>query len=258
MIIENIYYFHSSSEANPAPHMIFSWFQAGRSVLVFGILYLFTFIMVIIALVFILFFLKRTIPYLIDFWANSIFFIMGKKIYITGRENIKKGDNYILVANHSSLFDIVAIVSFFPTITWFGHERLLKIPLFRRILKLTDYIPVREKSIKNTREMLEHLVQKSHEHSVAIFPEGTRSLDGKINVFYKGFIYLLRASKIDVLPVTLNGFYKLKPKTRPHIDFRAGLGIIIHKPIEYKKLSRKEDQEIMHEVREVILSGYSP
>ena len=238
--------------------MIYSWFQAGRSILVFGLLYLFTFIMVIIVLLFILVSLKRTIPYLIDFWANTIFFIMGKKIHITGRENIMDDKNYILVANHSSLFDIVAIVSFFPTVTWFGHERLLRIPLFSRILKLTDYIPVREKSISNTREMFDDLVQKSHEHSVAIFPEGTRTLDGKINKFYKGFIYLLRASEIDILPVTLNGFYCLKPKTRTHIDFSARLGIIIHQPIEYKKLYFKKDQEIIEEVREVVKSGYVP
>lgn len=236
--------------------MVRSSFQAGRSILVFGLLYLFTFLMVIIALIMILLFLKRTIPFLMDFWANSIFFMMGKKVHLTGFENIKKEENYILVANHSSLFDIVAIVSFFPTVTWFGHERLLRIPLFRRILKLTDYIPVKERNIRNTREMLDHLVKKSHEHSVAIFPEGTRTLDGKINTFYKGFIYLLRASEIGILPVTLNGFFTLKPKIRTHIDFSPKLEAYIHKPIEYNQLVQKKDQEIIEMVKEIINSEY--
>jgi len=236
--------------------MVRSYLLTGWSILVFGLLYLFTAILVIVTLIMILFSLKRTIPYISYFWSNTIFHIMGKKIHVMGKENLEKGKNYIVVANHASLFDIVAIVSFFPTITWFGHERLLKIPLFSRILKLTDYIPVKERSIRNTREMLDHLVKKSHEHSVAIFPEGTRTLDGKINNFYKGFIYLLRASEIDILPVTLNGFYSLKPKNRAHIDFASKLEIFIHRPVRYHQLIEKEDHEIINVVKGVIESEY--
>jgi 1-acyl-sn-glycerol-3-phosphate acyltransferase len=212
--------------------------------------------MVIIGLIMVLFFLKRTIPYLIDFWANTLFKIMGKKVHITGKENIDEKQNFILVANHASLFDIVAIVSFFPTITWFGHERLLKIPLFSRILKITHYIPVKDRSIGNTRRMLEDLVTKSHEHSVAIFPEGTRTLDGRISPFHKGFIYLLRAAEIGVLPVTLNGFYNLKPKTRMHIDFSSRLEVFIHKPVDYNDLVNKKDLEILHDIKAIIESEY--
>ena len=65
-----------------------------------------------------------------QFWAKSAFLIIGKKLHIEGKENIKKTGKYILIANHSSLFDIMAIISFFPGVSWFGHERLLKIPIF--------------------------------------------------------------------------------------------------------------------------------
>ncbi len=236
--------------------MVRSLLNAGLSILVFGVLYLFTALLVILALILILFSFNRTVPHLIYFWANSLFFIMGKKIHVTGIENIEKRKNYIVVANHASLFDIVAIVSFFPTVTWFGHERLLKIPFFKRILKITDYIPFKERNIRNTRAMIEQLVEKSKEHSIAIFPEGTRTLDGKINKFFKGFIYLLRAAEIDILPVTLNGFFTLKPKNRRVIDFTPKLDVFIHKPIEYKQLVGKEDREILEIVRETVESEY--
>jgi len=238
--------------------MVRSWIKAGLSILVFCVLYVFTALLVIITLILILLSFKRTVPHIIYFWANSLFFIMGKKIHVTGIENIEKSKNYIVVANHASLFDILAIVSFFPTVTWFGHERLLRIPFFRRILKITDYIPFKERNIRNTREMLEQLVQKSKEHSVAIFPEGTRTLDGKINRFYKGFIYLLRATEIDILPVTLNGFFTLKPKNRVWIDFTPKLEVFIHKPIENKQLVEKEDHEILEIVKETVVSEYHP
>jgi 1-acyl-sn-glycerol-3-phosphate acyltransferase len=189
-------------------------------------------------------------------WAKTIFLIIGKRFRITGKENINREKRYILVANHASLFDIVAIMSFYPGVTWFGHERLLKVPLFGTILKMTDYVPFKEPTYKNTRHMIEQLVNKSKYQTVAIFPEGTRTLDGKINHFYRGFIYLFRTRDIEVLPVTLNGFYKLKPKNRSYIDFGSKLEVVIHEPIKREALINKSDNEIIETVKAVIESAY--
>jgi 1-acyl-sn-glycerol-3-phosphate acyltransferase len=189
-------------------------------------------------------------------WAKSVFLIIGKRFRVHGKENIKKGERYILVANHASLFDIVAITSFYPGVSWFGHERLLKVPLFGKILKMVDYVPFKERTIKNTRQMLEQLGQKSKKHTIAIFPEGTRTLNGKINNFYKGFIYLFRTADVGILPVTLNGFYKLKPKNRFYINFDSKLDVVIHKPIKREELTEKTDNEIIETVKAVIESAY--
>jgi len=197
---------------------------------------------------------RKGVRFLMGIWAKSIFPLMGKKVYIKGRENIKKGERYILLANHASMFDITAIVAVYPNVSWFGHERLLRIPLFKQLLLMTDYIPMRINNIKNTRIMLESLEEKAKHRTVAIFPEGTRTLDGKLNSFYRGFIHLLRATENDILPVTLNGFYKLKPKNRFSIHFGSRLGMIIHPPLEGEKYARKSDQEIMDRVIEIIES----
>jgi 1-acyl-sn-glycerol-3-phosphate acyltransferase len=181
---------------------------------------------------------------------------MGKKFKVYGKENIEPGVKYILVANHASLFDIVAIMSFYPGIAWFGHERLLKIPLFGRMLKMTDYIPFMKPNVNNTKFMMEQLSLKASKKTVAIFPEGTRTLNGSINEFYRGFVYLLRNSENDLLPVTLNGFYKLKPKNRSYINFDSKLDVTIHKPIRNEELIRKSDPEIIDTVRSVIESVY--
>ena len=226
------------------------------SIIVFAILYCHTAIVVFIILIFAWLHLKGPIRILSQLWAKSIFLIIGKKFRIYGKENIKKEEKYILVANHASLFDIVAIMSFYPGVSWFGHERLLKVPLFGKILKMTDYVPFKEPTVKNTKQMLEQLLQKSKIQSVAIFPEGTRTLNGKINDFYRGFIYLFRTSEIEILPVTLNGFYKLKPKNRFYINFDSKLDVIIHKPISREELIEKTDTEIIETVKSVIESAY--
>jgi len=233
-----------------------SKFYAVISILLFGVLYCYTAIGVFIILVFAFLRMKRPIRVLSQFWAKSVFILMGKKLHVQGRENINKDHRYILVANHASLFDIVAIMSICSGISWFGHERLLKVPLFGMILRMTDYVPFKEPTVKNTKEMLEQLVLKSRENTVAIFPEGTRTLDGRINDFYKGFIYLFRTSDIGILPVTLNGFYRLKPKNRTSINFDSRLEVIIHEPIKREELTAKTDIEIIETVKSVIESAY--
>ena len=226
------------------------------SIPVFGLLYCYTALIVLCALVFNLLKLKKTSVLFSKIWAQGVFLIIGKKFRVNGKENIQKDSRYILVANHSSLFDIMAIMSFYPDVSWFGHERLLKVPVFSRILKMINYIPFKEPTIANTRQMLDELVLKSKTQTIAIFPEGTRTLNGKINSFYKGFIYLFRTSDIEILPVTLNGFYLLKPKNRSYINFDSKLEVIIHKPIKRDDLIHKSDSEIIETVRNTIESVY--
>jgi 1-acyl-sn-glycerol-3-phosphate acyltransferase len=232
------------------------------SVLVFGIMYLFTAVMILIGLPFIFLDRNRIVRFLMRFWAKAIFVILGKRIIIEGIENIRDNLHFILVANHSSLFDIIAITSLIPDVSWFGHERLLKIPVFRRVLLLTDYIAMKKTNLKNTREMISQLISKSNHSNIAIFPEGTRTLDGKLNDFYRGFIILLRASAtINVLPLTLNGFYSLKPKNRSYIDFGSKLHITIHPPFTRESLIDRSDREIAAVIKDTIesslLNGYN-
>ncbi len=233
-----------------------SRFYTVISVPLFGILYIFTATGVIIALVFEIFGLKYQVRLISQIWAKSVFLLIGKSFRVTGKDNIRNDSRYILVANHGSLFDIVAIMSIYPCISWFGHERLLKVPLLGKLLKMNGYVAFKEPNFRNTREMIEQLVIRSKDRTVAIFPEGTRTLDRKIKEFYRGFIYLLRNTEVNILPITLNGFYDLKPKNRSYINFDAELSIIIHEPIKREDLIGKTDLEIIDTVKAVIESAY--
>ena len=225
------------------------------TVLAFGVLYLFTGLVVIVLVPLAFLRQKRAVRLVMQFWAKSAFIIIGKKLHIEGKENIKKTGKYILIANHASLFDIMAIISFFPGVSWFGHERLLKVPIFSQVLKMTDYVPMKRASIANTREMLDRLIEKSEGHTIAIFPEGTRTEDGKINDFFRGFIQVLRASEINVLPVTLNGFFILKPKNRFYINFSSRISVFIHEPLSRASLIDKDDAEIISIIKNIIESS---
>jgi len=224
------------------------------SILAFAVLYAQTAIMVVLILPFAYLGIKKMVKYLVGFWAKSVFWILGKKLRISGIENYVKNKRYIIIANHASLFDVMAIMSFYPDVAWFGHDRLMKIPVFSQILKMTNYIPLKEKNIKNTKLMLDEIVEKSKLHTIAIFPEGTRTLNGSMNNFYRGFVYILKASEAEILPVTLNGFYSLKPKNRTYINFSAKLSVVINKPIKSSDLNAKTDQDIISQMKGIIES----
>jgi 1-acyl-sn-glycerol-3-phosphate acyltransferase len=221
----------------------------------FLILYSFTAIIVLILIPLAFLRLKKTVRFIMGFWARTVLRLMGKKLHIEGLDKIKKNGKYILVANHSSLFDIIAIIAFFPGVSWFGHARLMKIPVFRTILKMIDYVPMKKANIKNTKVMIDTLINKSQGHTIAIFPEGTRTLNGKVNSFYRGFIQVMKASDINVLPVTLNGFYLFKPKNRFYINFSSRISVIIHEPISREMLIDKDDAEIISIVKNIIESS---
>jgi 1-acyl-sn-glycerol-3-phosphate acyltransferase len=227
------------------------------SVPFFAILYTYTAIGVFIVLILAWLKMKKPIKVISQIWAKSVFLLMGKSFEVQGIEKIKKNERYILVANHASLFDIVAIVSFYPGISWFGHERLLKIPVFGKILRMMDYIPFKEPNYRNTRKMIDQLIDKSQSNTVAMFPEGTRTLNGKINTFYRGFIYIYRTRDLEILPVTLNGFFDLKPKNRNYINFGSKLSVVIHEPIKKEALADKTDNEIITTVKGIIESAYN-
>lgn len=223
---------------------------------VFGLLYLFTAIIVLVTLSLSFFKMDKAVRGAMRFWAKTSFLLVGKKLPVRGLEHIGQDKNYILLANHSSLFDIMAIIAFYPQVSWFGRERLLHIPVFGRVLKMIGYVPMKSADLRNTKKMMEQLIQKTKGFTVAVFPEGTRTLDGRLGHFHRGFIHIQRASELDILPVTLNGLYSLKPKHRRSINFSAKIEVIIHKPLSGEELSKKSDREVLSAVKDIIESAY--
>lgn len=227
------------------------------TILVYAILYPFTFFSSLLVIMLDKVRLRKVIPFLLAFWARSTFVILGKRFMIEGKEHIEKDHRYILIANHSSIFDIMGIMAICPEISWFGREHLLKTPVFGKLLQVIHYIPMKSSDLKNAREMIRQLIQSTQNRSVAIFPEGTRTVDGRLNTFRKGFLYVMRASQLDILPVSLTGFYEFKPKNRFHFHYPARLAAQIHPPIPYRDLGHLKDQEIIHRVKSVIESALS-
>lgn len=224
------------------------------TILAYTILFIFTAIIVLLGLLFYGLRWEKAKKTVIHAWARGSFLLIGKRLHTKGLENIRKGKNYIVMANHTSLFDIMGIMSVFPGVAWFGKEYLLKIPVFGTLLRANNYVPVKTTDLKNTKEMVNELTKHANNHTVAIFPEGTRTVTGELGKFRKGFLHVLKASERDILPVSLIGFFEFKPKIRSYFSYRARLTVQIHQPLPYSELKEFTDNEIINRVQSSIES----
>lgn len=105
----------------------------------------------------------------------------------------------ILVANHLSMFDIVAIFCYFPGYVTFVHRKFLKNPILYPMIKSCGYIPVnpsdptdRQRAIAEASEYLKNGLK------LVIFPEGKRSKDGRLGTFQSGAFYLSVVNKVGI------------------------------------------------------------
>ena len=159
--------------------------------------------------------------------------LTGVKIAIHGREHLQPGRNYIFMANHSSNLDPPVLIPVVPgRCSVLVKKELFRIPILGTGMRVTDLVPVdrsdREAAIESVNAAVRVLQQGLH---VIIFPEGTRSADGRLLPFKKGPFHLAMESGVSVVPVTMLGTFECWPKTR--FALRPGAAtVVFHLPID--------------------------
>ena len=196
--------------------------------------------------------IKALMAPLLRYWAWVLFFLAGKRVHVKGRHHLDRSRNYLLVANHTSYYDAPGIMTVIPRVAWLGRSMLIRIPVLASFLRATHFIPVYRGDQIRSKRAIDDAIKEASQLTIAIFPEGTRTGHGGLNPFKKGFIHIMRGSNLDILPVTLNGFYRFMPRHGFVIDPRARLEIIIHPPISREALLEKTNDEIVDIVRGVI------
>ena len=225
------------------------------TVLVYLVGFPFMVVMLTIGIIFSLFRAKTVVKALTVFWANMMFWVYFKRIHIRGQENIEPNKSYLMLGNHSSAFDIPALMAVFPQVSWIGKESLAKIPLFGNMIAMMGFTPINTKNPMQARKSIDEAVLKAKNNlCIAMFPEGTRTQDGNLHDLKRGFIYILRNSQMDVMPFTMNGLYKLKKKKQWYLNPSQKIEVIFHKPIKNEDLINLTDKEIIEKVSAVIAS----
>ena len=212
--------------------------------------------MSIIALLFMFLSDKSIFHKLARIWAKSILMSARVKLFVSGVENLDLNKSYIFCVNHSSLLDIPILQTAIPhNFRIIYKKELEKIPIFGWGLAKSPYIGIKRQSGRDSMAGIDEAVEsiKTGE-SVVVFPEGTRSNDGKLGEFKRGAFLLASRSGKEIVPVTIIGSSKLLPNKK----FLIGSGtikVIISKPIEYNGSSKIEELNLMKQVHSIINSN---
>ncbi len=159
--------------------------------------------------------------------------LAGVKIEVRGREHLQPGRNYIFMSNHASNLDPPVLIPVVPgRCSVLVKKELFRIPILGAGMKEADLVPVdrsdREAAIESVNAAVKVLQQGLH---MVVFPEGTRSDDGRLRPFKKGPFHLAMESGVPVVPVTLLGTFESWPKTR--FALRPGKAIVVfHPPLD--------------------------
>ena len=201
--------------------------------------------------------MARSMGYLIPhYWARIICTLSLVRVTVSGRENISQGQSYVFVANHQGAYDIFSIYGYLGhNFKWMMKKSLEKIPLVGYSCKVSGHIFVDNSSpsaIRHTMEKAEK--QLAGGMSVVVFPEGARTPDGKLHRFKRGAYTLATEFGLPVVPVTIDGAYKVMPRTTliPHW---GTIHLTIHKPILAPEGGRHDLMELMEKSREAIASA---
>ena len=187
-------------------------------------------------------------------WSKLMLFIFGVKINVKGNENLDPKQNYIYISNHASAFDIPALIAGIPDqIRFLAKQELAKIPFWGWLLKYGGYVLIDRKNPKRAIKSINKAIEKIKSGvSVLVFPEGTRSVDGKLLPFKRGGFMLALKSKTPLVPVTIKGSNKIMRKGSININ-PGKIEIIIDKPVAIDGFSGKQGEiELMEKVRNII------
>jgi len=190
--------------------------------------------------------------------TRMLFTIIGQRLKVSGLENLEPGKNYVIVSNYPGSYAGFALMNIFPEASVLVHSFLSKVPFVGFLLRATGATFVQQKRFGRTRQELDETLKRIENRNIIILPEGGRSPDGRIHELKRGFIYILRHSSMDLLPITLRGFYTLKPRNRVYLDPDSELECVIHKPVGHSDLKSLDNRTLLKTTLDTILSAYKP
>lgn len=177
--------------------------------------------------------------------------LAGVKMKVIGREQLDPKQTYIYMSNHTSNLDPpMQVPALGRQVSVLTKKELFGLPIFGTVLRLGHSVPVdrsnRRSAIDSVRQAVEVLRSGT---SMMVYPEGTRSGDGKLLPFKKGPFHMAMEAGVPVAPITLLNTHHLWP--RGTFVIKPGtVTMIFHPPIIPQDFANRE--ELMNAVREVI------
>ncbi len=183
--------------------------------------------------------------------------LVGVKVELRGLEHLEPGRNYIFMSNHVSNLDPPVLITSIPgRCSVLVKKELFRVPVLGRGMKLSELVPVdrgdHDAAIESMHVAIGVLRKGLH---MLIYPEGTRSGDGRLLPFKKGPFHLAMDSGVPVVPVTMLGTYEMWPRTRFALQ-RGTATVVFHAPLNPREFTDRD--ALANAVHDVIASALPP
>ena len=162
-------------------------------------------------------------------------------------------DPAVVIANHQSFIDILQLVALSPKILLVTNEWVWNSPFFGSIIRYAGFICINN-GYEDSLEYLNGKVKQGY--SIAIFPEGTRSPDGRIKRFHKGAFYFAQQLKLDIIPILLYGNKQIISKKQPFNIRKGELYCKIYPRRKQRDISKVTYQELSKELTQFYRTEY--
>jgi 1-acyl-sn-glycerol-3-phosphate acyltransferase len=147
-------------------------------------------------------------------WGWGLLWCAGVRLEVVREAPLPVDGRYVFVSNHQSLFDIPVLLVSVPGSTRFLAKRsLFRIPVFGWALRASGFVPVDRQDRSRAKEAMDGaLHQLELGRSILLFPEETRSQDGRIREFQRGGFLIALKAKCSLVPVGLYGTRHIQRK----------------------------------------------
>ncbi len=189
-------------------------------------------------------------------WGRVLAWLTPVRVTVDGAENARREQSYVVASNHQSQYDILLIYGWLKLdLKWVMKKELRKIPGIGIGCEKAGHIFVDRRDPKQARKAIgEALDCLTRGVGILFFPEGTRSLDGRLLPFKKGAFRLAIDQGLPLLPVTLVGTRNVLPAKSLRL-FPGPIRMVIHPEIDSHG---KSVEQLMEETRAAITSGMPP
>jgi 1-acyl-sn-glycerol-3-phosphate acyltransferase len=188
--------------------------------------------------------------------ARDLEWMLGVDVALHGLEQVENAGPVIYAPNHQSHLDILTLLGHLPGATRFAAKReLWRHPVVGGVLDTLGMIPIDREAGERSIEVLNEAAAEAS--SIVIFPEGTRSRDGRLREFKKGAFVLAIATGLPIVPVCSVGTRRLMPRGSQLAVVPGHVDVFIEPPIPTVGLEYDDRDALAGRVREAILKHHT-
>jgi 1-acyl-sn-glycerol-3-phosphate acyltransferase len=189
-----------------------------------------------------------------SFWASLYTWLNPAwPVELIGREKIRDRATYVMIANHQSLLDILVLFRVFAHFKWVSKIENFRIPFIGWNMSLNRYIKLKRGDRSSVVRMMQECQRTlAGGNSIMMFPEGTRSPDGRLRAFKTGAFELAKAARVPILPIILEGTANALPKRGFVLQGRHPIRITILDEVPAASFAEESVEELTARMRELI------